>query len=126
MSKPVIAAILARLEALERAFYGEPHERLSKSALAKREGITPRSVDRRVVAGTYAQPEIENGRLYWWSHSYRLTPGTADTPAMRAARNPRLRGKPATVERIQGTDTPAARNPRLRGRPMRVEEQIPK
>jgi hypothetical protein len=124
MSKPAIAAILARLDALERAFFGEPHERLTKSRLAEREGISPRSVDRGIARGTYAQPEIENGRLYWWSHNYRLTPGTADTPAMRAARNPRLRGKPAAVERIQGTATPAARNPRLRGRPMRVEEQI--
>ena len=110
MSKPSIAAILARLDALERALFGEPHARLSTSQLAEKEGISTRSVARNVARGVYRQPEIENNRLYWWSHTYRLTPGTADTPAMRAARNPRLRGKPAAVERIQGTATPAARS----------------
>jgi hypothetical protein len=122
MSKPVIAAILARLDALERALFGEPHERLSMSQLAKREGVTPRTIARGIARGIYRPPEVENNRLYFWSHNYRLTRGTADTPAMRAARNPRLRGKPTAVERIQGTDTPAARNPRLRGRSMGVEQ----
>jgi hypothetical protein len=96
--KPLIAAILARLDALERAIFGEPHERLTKRQLAAREGVSPRTIERGVRAGIYRAPEIENRRLYWWSHNYRLTHGTADTPAMRAARNPRLRGRPMRVE----------------------------
>ena len=97
MGKLILDAILARLDALECVTFGQPRQRLSKSALAKREGISTREVDRRRASGVYAAPEIENGRLYWWSNSYRRVSATADTPAARAARNPRLR-KPATTE----------------------------
>jgi hypothetical protein len=95
MSKLQIAALAARIAALECVTYGHARERLSKSALARREGVTTRSIDRRVKRGDYVPPEIENGRLYWWSDSYRRVPVTADTPEGRAARDPRLRVKAA-------------------------------
>jgi hypothetical protein len=100
MSKLQFAAVHARLAALEQRTFGYVRHRWSKRQLAEHEGVTPRTVDRGVVRGIYAQPEIENGRLYWWSDSYRRVPGAVDTAAMRAARNPRLRVRPMGVEQI--------------------------
>lgn len=91
MSKPLLAAIQARLDALERATFGHPRHRLTKRQLAKLEGCSTRSIDRGVVRGIYRAPEVENNRCYWWSDNYRCASGGVDTPAARAARNPRLR-----------------------------------
>ena len=91
MGKLILDAILARLDALEKKAFGHVRERWSKRKLAEKEACSTREVMRRVERGVYSQPEIENGRLYWWSDSYRAVPSAADTPAMRAARNPQLR-----------------------------------
>ena len=91
MGKLVLDAILARLDALEKKTFGYVRQRWSKRQLAEHEGKSPRSIDRGVERGTYARPEIENGRCYWWSDTYRRVPATADTAAARAARNPALR-----------------------------------
>ena len=96
MSKLVLAAIHARLDALEKRTFGHPRRRLSKRQLAELEGCSTREVMRRVARGIYSQPEIENGRIYFWSDSYRRVPSTADTPAMLAARNPQLRPRNPT------------------------------
>ena len=69
MSKLVLAAVLARLAALEQRTFGHARQRWSKSQLAKHQGISTRSVDRNVARGIYVQPEIENGRCWWWSDS---------------------------------------------------------
>ena len=90
-NKVILDAILARLDALERKTFGHVRQRWSKRQLAEHEGKSTRSIDRGVKTGIYAQPEIENGRLYWWSDSYRRGAATADTPALRRARNPQLR-----------------------------------
>jgi hypothetical protein len=71
-------------------------ERWTKRKLAEKEGCSTREVMRRVKRKVYVEPEIENGRCYWWSDSYRRVPSTADTPAMRAARNPQLRPRKPT------------------------------
>jgi len=92
MGKIIIDAILARLDALETALHGRPRRRLTKGDLAKQEGITTRSVDRRVAEGKLPPADdIISGRLYWWSDSLEChrKPATADTAAARAARNPR-------------------------------------
>ena len=93
MSKLILTAILARLDALERATFNHVRRRLTKKQIAEIEGISTRQVDRNVALGIYASPEVENKRLYWWSDTYRRVLGTADTPAARAARNPRLRAR---------------------------------
>jgi hypothetical protein len=93
--KLALAAVLARLDALERATFGHPRHRLTKRQVAELEGVSTRTIDRGVARGIYSPPEIENKRLYWWSDTYRRVPSAADTPAARAARNPRLRRKPA-------------------------------
>jgi hypothetical protein len=100
MSKLILDTIFARLDALEAAVLGRPRKRFSKSELAKDEGCTTRTVDRRVEKGALPPPDdVINGRLFWWSDSlerHRKRMGAqADTPAARAARNPRLRRKPA-------------------------------
>src|SRR5262245_5975333 len=50
-SKLTLDTILARLDALEAAVLGRPRVRLSKAELAKAEGISTRTVDRRVEKG---------------------------------------------------------------------------
>lgn len=40
--------------------------RLTKRAVAEREGCSPRTIDRRLKQGTLPPPDIINGRLYWW------------------------------------------------------------
>jgi hypothetical protein len=93
VSKFQFAAVHARLAALEQKTFGHVRHRWSKRQVAEHEGVSTRTIDRGVARGIYSPPEIENGRLYWWSDSYRVVPGAADTPAARAARNPRLRRK---------------------------------
>jgi hypothetical protein len=100
MGKLILDAILARLDALETAAFGRPRRRLSKAALAKDEGCSTREVMRRVKTHRLPPPdEVVNHRLYWWSDTIERhrKRGQADTPALRAARNPRLR-KPAQPE----------------------------
>jgi hypothetical protein len=89
--------IRARLAALESAVYGHSRERWSKRKVAEHDGVNPRTV-MRGVGTVYAKPEVENGRLYWWSDTYRLKPAAADTPALKDARDPRLRRKGAQAE----------------------------
>ena len=89
--KLILAELGARIVALEQRAFGRTRRRLSKKQLAEQEACSTREVMRRVARGIYSQPEVENGRLYWWSDSYRRVPATADTPEARAARNPRLR-----------------------------------
>jgi hypothetical protein len=95
MSKPELAAVQARLDALENATFGHTRRRLTKRQVAELEGCSTRHVMRGVARGIYAKPEIENKRCYWWSDTYRRVPGTTDTKAARAARNPRLRARHA-------------------------------
>ena len=97
MGKLILDAILARLDALECARSGNPASGSQEARLAKREGVGPREVDRRrLKRGIYAAPEIENGRLYWWSDSLpSASPPRLTAPRARAARDPRLRSKPA-------------------------------
>jgi hypothetical protein len=97
MSKPLLSAILARLDALERRVLGHTRRRETRAQRARRKGVSVRTIARRVADGTEDQPEIENGRWYFWvdepgqSQPERRTVGTLAT---KAARNPRLR-KPA-------------------------------
>src|SRR5262245_41425488 len=51
-NKLALDTILARLDALETAALGCPRKRLSKTELARAEGVSTRTVDRRVVDGT--------------------------------------------------------------------------
>jgi hypothetical protein len=97
VSKFALDTILARLDALETAMHGQPRKRMSKADVAHQERCHPRTVMRKVGDGSLPPPDdVVNGRLFWWSDSierYRKR-GPPDTPAARAARNPRLR-KPA-------------------------------
>jgi hypothetical protein len=97
MGKVALDAINARLDALEAAAFGRPRRRLSKTELARAEGITPRTVMRRVKDGTLPpSDDIINGRHFWWSDSlecHRRKRARADTPAARRARNPALRAR---------------------------------
>jgi hypothetical protein len=88
----------ARLAALEMAVHGYVRQRLSKRQLAEAEGISTRTVDRRVADGVYVTPEVESGRLYWWSDSFRRGAGVADTPELRALRDPRRRKQAETTQ----------------------------
>ena len=47
-NKLILDTILARLDALETSALGRPRKRLSKAELAKAEGVTTRTVDRRI------------------------------------------------------------------------------
>ena len=98
MSRLLLETIRLRLDALETAVLGRPRERLTKADVAKREGISTRTVDRRVNERKLPPPDdIINNRLYWWSDTlerHRRTRGPPDTATARAARNPRLH-KPA-------------------------------
>jgi hypothetical protein len=94
-TKLILDTILARLDALEAAALGRPRRRLSKTELAKAEGVTTRTIDRRVEKGTLPpSDDVISGRHFWWSDSlerHRRKRTQADTAAARAARNPRLR-----------------------------------
>jgi len=97
MGKLDLDAIHARLDTLETTVLGRPRTRMSKAGLAKAEGCSTRQVMRRVKQKLLPPPDdVINGRLFWWSDSIERhrKRGKADTPAARAARNPRLR-KPA-------------------------------
>jgi len=97
MGKLVLEAILARLDALEIAVLGCSRRRLMKTDLAKEEGTSTRTVDRRWrVEGKLPPPDdIINGRLYWWSDSIerhrKRGKADTDTAEARAKRNPRLK-----------------------------------
>jgi hypothetical protein len=94
--KLILNTILARLDALETATLGRPRKRQSKAEVAKDEGCTTRTVDRRVKQGLLPpSDDVIGGRHFWWSDS--LERFRADTPEARAARNPRLR-KPTELE----------------------------
>jgi hypothetical protein len=94
-NKLILDTILARLDALETSALGRPRKRLSKAELAKAEGVTTRTVDRRIEQQILPpSDDVINGRHFWWSDSlerHRRKRTQADTPAARAARNPRLR-----------------------------------
>jgi len=95
--KLILTTIHARLDALELAALGHRRERLSKSQLAKIEGVTPRTIDRRVKSGILPpSDDVISGHHYWWSDSierHQRQRAEVDTAAARAARNPRLRDK---------------------------------
>jgi len=100
MSKILLEAICARLDALESAQFGGPRRRLSKTELARQEGYTPRTVMRHVASGDLPPPDdVINGRLFWWSDSIgrHRKHGAVDTPEKRAARDPRRLRKPTVV-----------------------------
>jgi hypothetical protein len=95
-NKLILDTILARLDALETAALGRPRKRMSKSEVADHEDCSTRTVDRRVANGTLPpSDDVINGRHFWWSDTLERPRGKADTAAARAARNPRLRSKPA-------------------------------
>jgi len=99
MSKILLEAICARLDALESAQFGGPRRRLSKTELARQEGCSTREVMRRVDVkdGRLPPPDdVINGRLFWWSDSIERhrKHGAVDTPEKRAARDPRRLRKP--------------------------------
>lgn len=97
MGKLALDTIHNRLDALERLVLGHIRRRETRAQRARRKGVSTRTIARRVAAGTEDQPEIENGRWYFWvdePEQSRRAPSTVDTPALKAARNPRLR-KPA-------------------------------
>jgi len=71
-----LAADLARLEhrlgALEETVRErKPQEakrrRLTKRQVAEREGVSPRTIERRVEDDMLPPPQIIAGRHYWWS-----------------------------------------------------------
>ena len=105
-NKPVLATINARLDDLERKVHGHVRRRVSRNEKARLEGVTSRTIARRVEAGLLDPPDIINRRWYFWvDETEQLERGTieaaitntlvTDTAAARAARNPRLRTKPA-------------------------------
>jgi hypothetical protein len=95
-NKPILAMINARLDALERQVLGYTRRRETKAERARRRGVSTRTIARRVADGTEDQPEIENGRWYFWVEEPEQRPAGADTPAARAARNPALRRRKST------------------------------
>jgi hypothetical protein len=88
-NKPILAMINARLDALERQVLGHARRRVTKAEKARLEGVSTRTIARRVADGLLEPPEIINRRWYFWVDEPER--GTTDTPAARAARNPRLR-----------------------------------
>jgi hypothetical protein len=97
MSKLALDAILARLDALERRVLGHARRRVTKAEKARLEGVSTRTIARRVDAGLLEQPEIINGRWYFWvDEAGQPERGITDTDAMKTTRN-RLR-RPATTE----------------------------
>ena len=72
---------------------------MTKAELARIEGVSTRTIMRRVADGLLEPPEVINGRLYWWvneaSSVATTTLAITDTAAAKAARNPGLRRKGA-------------------------------
>ena len=101
MAQPVLATINARLDALERKVLGHARRRITRAEKARLEGVTPRTIARRVAAGQLEQPEINNGRWCFWVDEAEQPqqPRRHDTAAARAARNPRLR-KPGSTKAV--------------------------
>ena len=96
MSKLVLDAILARLATLETAVLGHTRRRETKAQRARRLGVSSRTITRRVEKGTEDQPDLINGRWYFWVDEPER--GTPDTAEARAARDPRLRKAAAHPE----------------------------
>jgi hypothetical protein len=89
MGKLILDAINARLDALETTVLGHTRRRETRAQRARRKGVSPRTIARRVANGTEDQPDLINGRWYFWIDEPER--GTPDTAEARAARNPRLR-----------------------------------
>ena len=66
MSKLALDAILRRLDALERRVRGHVRRRVTKAEKARLEGVSTRTISRRVAVGLLEPPEIINGRWYFW------------------------------------------------------------
>jgi hypothetical protein len=66
MAQPVLATINARLDVLERKVLGHARRRITRAEKARLMGVTPRTIARRVAAGQVEQPDIINGRWYFW------------------------------------------------------------
>lgn|SRR5262249_20096070 len=67
----VLGDVLRRLDALEAAVFGRASQffnrKLFKREVAQREGCHPRTIERKVVDGTYPPPDgVENGYPWWW------------------------------------------------------------
>jgi hypothetical protein len=93
-NKPVLATINARLDVLERKVLGRARRRVTKAERARLEGVSTRTIARRVDAGLLEPPDIINSRWYFWvDEAEQPQPERAapDTATARAARNPRLR-----------------------------------
>jgi hypothetical protein len=86
MSKLVLDAINARLDALETAVLGHTRRRETRAQRARRKGVSTRTIARRVANGTEDQPDLIDGRWYFWVDEPER--GTPDTAEARAARNP--------------------------------------
>jgi hypothetical protein len=103
-NKPVLATINARLDVLERKVLGHVRRRVSRNEKARLEGVTPRTIARRVKAGLIEPPDIVNGRWYFWideAEQPRPEPRTVGTLATKAARDPRLRKPTQTSPEIR-------------------------
>jgi hypothetical protein len=95
MSKLALDAIAARLDTLERRVLGRVRCRVTKAEKARREGVSTRTITRWVDAARLEQPEIINGRWYFWVDEGRPPRrDITDTAEARAARDPRLRKRP--------------------------------
>jgi hypothetical protein len=90
MRKFDFTTLLARIDTLEHRVLGYTRRRETRAERARRKGVSTRTITRRVDAGTEDQPDIINGRWYFWVDEADKQP-PPDTPAARAARNPRLR-----------------------------------
>jgi hypothetical protein len=65
----LITDVLERLAALDRTAAAPTRQRLNKQQTAKREGVGPRTIDRRTADpdSGFPKPEVVAGRCYWWS-----------------------------------------------------------
>jgi predicted DNA-binding transcriptional regulator AlpA len=97
-TKLTFSTILDRLDTLESAVLGRIRRRLSKPELARREGVSTRTIDRRVRDGLLPPPDVVARRLYWWLDEVeRHQHERSATATSKAARDPRQR-KPAQAE----------------------------
>jgi predicted DNA-binding transcriptional regulator AlpA len=74
MSETALSEILIRLTAVEQRIGMADDRRLPAAATAQRYEISTRTLDRWVAnpALGFPQPEVINGRRYWWlSHLHR-------------------------------------------------------
>jgi predicted DNA-binding transcriptional regulator AlpA len=105
---------------LTRATDPANDRRLTKRAVATREGCSTRTIDRRVADGSLPAPDVINGRCFWWLSVLERWEASRDKTISRDRANTRKVADPDNPRRALAQTLPHAQRGRF-SKPRNVE-----